>query len=332
MKAIIWTNYGPPEVLQLQEVAKPVPADNEVLVKIHATTVTTGDCEMRNLRFPYWVRIPMRAYVGLRKPTRMRIPGTYLAGEVEAIGKDVERFQVGDAVFGSSGMGFGTYAQYVALPEKEAIAIKPASLSYEEAAPVALGGLEALHFLRKAKIQPGEKVLINGAGGSIGTFGVQLAKHFGAAVTAVDSADKLEMLRSIGADKVIDYTQEDFTQNGELYDVVFDIIGKSPFTGTVRSLRPNGRYLIANPSGLLQFIRGKWASRRSSKRVIFEMTSPKREDLVFLAGLMEAGGIKTVIDRRYSLEQIVEAHRYVETGQKKGNVIISINAGGQAVV
>lgn len=324
MKAIVWTKYGPPHVLKLKEVAKPIPKDNEVLIKIHATTVTTGDCEMRSLKFPYWIRFPMRIYVGFSTPKRVTILGNYLAGEIEAVGKDVKRFKVDDQIFGIAGMSFGAYAQYVCLPEDGVLTIKPSNMSYEEATAVPLGGIEALHFLRKANVQPGEKVLINGAGGSIGTFGIQLAKHFGAEVTAVDSAGKLDMLRSIGADKVIDYTQEDFTKNGQTYDIIFDIIGKSPFSGSIKSLTQHGRYLITNPSGLTQFIRGKWTSKNSNKQVIFEMTNPKSEDLIFLKDLIEAGKIKTVIDKRYALEQIPEAHRYAETGDKKGNVVITV--------
>ncbi|MBX3050608.1 MAG: NAD(P)-dependent alcohol dehydrogenase [Caldilineaceae bacterium] len=323
MQAIVWTQYGSPDVLKLREVPKPAPKSNEILIKIHATTATTGDCEMRNLRFPYWIRLPMRLYLGLRKPTRVTIPGTYLAGEVEAIGADVSRFSVGDQVFGTTLFGFGTYAEYVCVPEKGAIAPKPAAVSYEAAAPVGLGGLEALHFLTIANIQSGEKVLINGAGGSIGTYGIQIAKHFGAEVTAVDSGEKLKKLRQIGADGVIDYTQQDFSQNGQHYDVIFDIIGKSPFSASVRSLNPNGRYLIANPTGLIQVVRGKLVSRNSDRKVLFEMTSPKAKDLAFLAELMEAGKLHTVIDRCYPLAQIADAHRYVETGQKVGNVIIT---------
>lgn len=329
MRAIVWTGYGPPDVLQLQEVAKPTPKANEVLIKTHATTVTTGDCEMRNLRFPYWIRLPMRAYIGLRKPTRVTIPGTYLTGEIEAVGADVTRFQVGDPVFGTTLFGFGAYAEYVCVPDTGAIAIKPTTISYEEAAPVGLGGLEALHFLRIAHIQPGERVLINGAGGSIGTYGIQIAKHFGAEVTAVDSGGKLEKLREVGADQVIDYTQQDFTQNGQRYDVIFDIVGKSPFARSVQSLNPGGRYLIANPTGLIQFVRGKWTSRRGDKKVLFEMTNPTAEDLAFLAELMVAGKVRTVIDRGYPLEQVPEAHRYVESGQKTGNVIVTIEHSSQ---
>lgn len=328
MKAIIWTNYGSPEVLQLEEIEKPTPKHDEVRIKIHATTVTAGDCEMRSLKFPVWLRLPIQLYAGLRKPTRINIIGQELAGEVDAIGKNVRSFNVGDPVFGTTGFSKGTYAQYVCLPEVPGemdgvLAIKPANLSYEEAAAVPTGGLEALHFLRKGNIQSGHKVLINGAGGSIGTFGVQLASHFGAEVTAVDSAAKLEMLRSIGADHIIDYTQEDFTKNGQTYDLIFDVVGKSPYLSSLKSLKENGVYLIANPQ-LSKIVRGKWTSTFSSKKVVLETTIQRTEDLVFLKTLIEAGEIRTVIDRRYPLEQTAEAHRYVETGQKKGNVIITV--------
>jgi NADPH:quinone reductase-like Zn-dependent oxidoreductase len=330
MKAIVWTNYGSPDVLQLKEIAKPAPKANEVLVKIYATTVTAGDCEARNLRMPILIRLPMRMYVGLRKPERITVLGQELAGEIEAIGKDVKRFKVGDQVFGTTGLGFGAYAEYICLPETSAmgvLATKPANMTYEEAAAVPTGGLEALHFIRKGNTHAsmrGEKVLILGAGGSIGTFAVQLARYFGAAVTGVDSTGKLETLRSIGADHVIDYTQEDFTRSGETYDVIFDVPGKSSFSGSIRSLKQNGRYLLANP-GLSHTLQGPWTSMRSGKKVIFGAASQRTEDLVFLRDLIEAGQIKTVIDRRYSLEQIPEGHRYVDTGQKKGNVVITVS-------
>jgi NADPH:quinone reductase-like Zn-dependent oxidoreductase len=330
MKAIVWTNYGSPDVLQLKEIAKPAPKANEVLVKIYATTVTAGDCEARNLRMPILIRLPMRMYVGLRKPERITVLGQELAGEIEAIGKDVKRFKVGDQVFGTTGLGFGAYAEYICLPETSAmgvLATKPANMTYEEAAAVPTGGLEALHFIRKGNTHAsmrGEKVLILGAGGSIGTFAVQLARYFGAAVTGVDSTGKLETLRSIGADHVIDYTQEDFTRSGETYDVIFDVPGKSPFSASIRSLKQNGRYLLANP-GLSHTLQGPWTSMRSGKKVIFGAASQRTEDLVFLRDLIEAGQIKTVIDRRYSLEQIPEGHRYVDTGQKKGNVVITVS-------
>jgi len=328
MKAIVWTKYGPADVLQLQEVEKPTPKDKEVLIKIHATTVTAGDCELRDLKLPILFRLPMRIYVGLIKPTRITILGMEFAGEIESVGRDVTRFRQGDQVFGATGFGMGAYAEYICLPEEpeamEGVLIKKAdNMSYEEAAAVPIGGLEALHFLRKANVQSGQKVLVFGAGGSIGTFAVQLARSFGAEVTGVDSTGKLDTLRSIGADHVIDYTQQDFTQNGQTYDIIFDVVGRSSFSRCIRSLTQNGRYLLANP-GLSQMIRAPWTSISSGKKVIFGAASHKTEDLIFLKKLIEAGKIKPVIDRSYPLEQIVEAHRYVETGQKKGNVIITL--------
>jgi NADPH:quinone reductase-like Zn-dependent oxidoreductase len=326
MKAIVWTKYGPPDGLQLQEVEKPAPRENEVRVKVWATTVTAGDCEMRSLKLPVLFRLPMRIYNGLSKPGRIPILGQELAGEIESVGKDVTLFKKGDQVFGTTGFGFGAYAEYICLPEESkmgVLAIKPVNMTYEEAAAVPTGGLEALHFLRKANIQRGQKVLIAGAGGSIGTFAVQLARYFGAEVTGVDSTGKLDMLRSIGADQVIDYTQEDFTKRAENYDVIFDVMGKSSFSGSIRSLKPNGRYLIGNP-GLTQLARGLWTSMRTSKKVIFGAAIQKTEELLFLKELIESGKIKAVIDRRYPLEQTAEAHCYVETGQKKGNVVITV--------
>jgi NADPH:quinone reductase-like Zn-dependent oxidoreductase len=330
MKAIVWTKYGPPDVLQLKEVEKPTPKDNEVLVKIHATTVTTGDCEQRSLKMPIWYRLIIRAYVGLKTPTRITILGMELAGEIETVGKDVKLFKKGDQVFAATGFaGMGTCTEYICLPEEPkekemALAIKPANMTYDEAAGVPVGGLEALHYLRQGKIQSRQKVLINGACGTIGTFAVQLAKHhFGAKVTAVDRTNKLNMLSSIGADHVIDYTQKDFTKSGGTYDFILDIVSKSSFSGSIRSLKQNGHYLIANP-GLSQMVRGRWTSMTSSKKVIFGASYPKTEDLNFLKELIETGKIKSVIDRRYPLEQTAEAHRYVEEGHKKGNVIITV--------
>jgi NADPH:quinone reductase-like Zn-dependent oxidoreductase len=327
MKAIVWTKYGPPDVLELREVEKPTPKDNEVLIKIYATTVTAGDCELRSLKFPIYLSLVMRLWRGLIKPRGTSILGTELAGEIEAVGKDVKRFKEGDQVFGSAGLGFGANAEYICLPEEPGemeggVAIKPANMTYEEAATVPFGGRDALHFLRK-NIQSGQKILINGAGGSIGTFAVQLAKYFGAEVTAVDSTGKLDMLRSIGADQVIDYTQEDFTKRGEIYDVIFDVVGTISFSRSERSIKQNGTYLLANPMGS-QMVRGPWTRMTSSKKVVMETASGTIGDLIFLRGLIEAGKIKSVIDRTYPLEQIVEAHRYVEKGGKKGNVVITV--------
>jgi 2-desacetyl-2-hydroxyethyl bacteriochlorophyllide A dehydrogenase len=326
MKAIVWTRYGPPDVLELQEVEKPVPKANEVLVKIFAASVTAGDCELRSLKIPVLLRLPMRIYVGFRKPKRTTVLGMELAGEIESVGKDVKLFKKGDQVFGSPGFSLGAYAEYICLPEdpeEGAVAVKPANMTYEEAATVTIGGLEALHFLKQADIRSGEKVLINGAGGSIGTYAIQLARLFGAEVIGVDSAEKLDSLRSIGAHRVIDYTKEDFTRMGEAYDVIFDVVGKSSFSRSKRSLKRNGRMLLANP-GPLQMIRGKWTSMTTSKKVIFGAADYKKEDLIYLKELIEAGKVKSVIDRHYSLEQIAEAHTYVEQGHKKGNVVITI--------
>jgi NADPH:quinone reductase-like Zn-dependent oxidoreductase len=270
--------------------------------------------------------LPIRLYAGLRRPTRITIIGQELAGEIEAVGKKVTLFKEGDQVFGATGLGFGAYAEYKCLPgvpEEGVLAIKPANVTYAEAACIPTGGLEALHFLRKANIQSGQKVLINGAGGSIGTFAVQLAKYYGAEVTGVDSTGKLDMLHMIGADHVIDYTHEDFAKSGDTYDVIFDVVGKSSFSRSIRSLKQNGRYLIANP-GLSLMVRGQWTSRTSSKKVFVGAASQKTEDLIILKELIEAGKIKPIIDRYYPLEQIVEAHRYVETGHKKGNVVIMV--------
>jgi NADPH:quinone reductase-like Zn-dependent oxidoreductase len=328
MKAILWTKYGPPDVLQLAEVAKPVPKANEVLVKIHATTVSAGDCELRRLKFNRFLALPLRLYVGLSRPTRIKILGQELAGEIESIGDQVTRFKPGDAVFGSSGFSLGTYAEYKCLPQVPngiagTLALKPINLSYEQAAAVPLGGLEALHALRKGKLRSGQNLLIIGAGGSIGTYAVQLARHFGAEVTGVDRTDKLDMLRSIGAQRVLDYTREDYTKSGETYDVILDVVGKSSFSGCIRSLKENGRYLISNPD-LWQMMRGRLTSLTGSKKVLFETASPRVEDLDFLKDLLEAGSIRPIIDRSYPLDQAAEAHRYVEGGHKKGNVVISL--------
>jgi NADPH:quinone reductase-like Zn-dependent oxidoreductase len=322
MKAVICTKYGPPEVLQLREVLKPVPKHNEVLVKVYATTAFAGDCELRGLRFPFWFCLLIRLAFGIRGP-RKKILGQELAGEIEAIGKDVRRYKIGDQVFGTSGFAIGGYAEYLCQREDGVLSVKPASMTYEEAAASVIGGLEALYYLGKGHIRSGQQVLINGAGGSIGTMAVQLAKNFGAEVTAVDSKEKLNMLSSIGADRVIDYIKEDFTKNGESYDVIFDVIGKKSFSRSEQSLNQEGIYLSANP-GLLQMLRGPRAVKKGSRTAFFGGASHKAEDLAFLRVLIEAGKIKPVIDRGYPLEQIIEAHRYVDAGHKKGSVAIEV--------
>lgn len=326
MKAVIWTKYGSPEGLQLGEIETPVPKDNEVLIRIHAATVTAGDCEMRSLKLPLMLGVPVRLYNGLGRPKRIRILGQEMAGEVESVGKDVSSFKPGDRVFGATAFTMGAYAQYICFPEhptEEVLTTMPENLSFQEAAGVPTGGLESLHFLRKANIKPGETVLINGAGGSIGTIGVQLAKHWGATVTAVDRAEKLDMLRSIGADETVDYMTEDFTKAGKTYDVIFDVIGKSPYTRSVRALNPKGRYVLANMK-FSQMIRGSFTRRLTGKSVIVGTSERNRDDLDFLKGLIESGAVRPVVDRTFPLEQTADAHRYVETGLKAGNVIITV--------
>jgi 2-desacetyl-2-hydroxyethyl bacteriochlorophyllide A dehydrogenase len=328
MKAIVWTKYGSPDGLILQEIEKPVPKDDEILIRIRATTVTAGDCEMRRLELPLMLSFPVRLYAGFLRPKRITILGQELAGEVEKVGKNVNAFKEGDQVFGTTGFGFGAYAEYICLPGEPnemqgALAIKPANLTYEEAAAVPTAGLEALHYLRKANIQRGKRVLIIGSGGSIGTFSMQLAKHFGAEVTGVDSTEKLEVMRSIGADHVIDYTKVDYTKNGESYDLIIDVVGRSSVSRRIRLLKPDGYYFLAY-AGLFHILLGIWISMTSNKKLKVESASQKKEDLVFLKDLVEAGKIKPIIDRSYPLEQIPEAHRYVESGGKKGNVVINV--------
>jgi NADPH:quinone reductase-like Zn-dependent oxidoreductase len=328
MKAIVWTKYGSPDGLQLREVAKPSPRDNEVLIKIHAASASQADTELRRLKLPLLFAIPLRLYIGFIRPARITILGTEFAGEIESTGKDVTLYETGDQIFGYTGLGMGTYAEHLCLSEKPSalasvMGKKPVNLTFEEAAAVPFGGLEALHSLGNANIQPGQKVLIVGAGGSIGTYAVQLARHYGAEVTGVDKPGKLEMLRSIGADHVIDYTQEDFTKSGETYDVILDTIGASPFSGSLRSLKENGTYLNANP-GLLGGMRMRSAAKRSSKKIIPWTAGYTVKNLLVLTELIEAGKIKPVIDRRYPLEQTAAAHRYVDQGNKKGNVVITM--------
>ena len=321
MKAVVCTKYGPPEVLQLRDVEKPVPKDDEALIRVHAATVLAGDCGMRSLKLPLLWQLLVRMGFGIRAP-RKKILGQELAGEIESVGKDVKLFKKGDQVFALTGIRLGAYAEYDCLPAEGLMAMKPVNMTYEEAAGVPVGGLHALHFLRQANIQRGQKVLIIGAGGSIGSFAVQLAKSFGAEVTGVDSTKKQDMLRSIGADKVIDYTKDDFAKSEETYDVIFDAVGKASFSACLRSLKEGGFYLLGNP-GLSQLARGPWTSATSKKKVISKMEY-RAEDLVSLKELIEAGKIRSAIDRRYTLEQIVEAHRYVDTGQKAGVVVITV--------
>lgn len=319
MKAIVYTKFGSPDVLKLKEVAKPTPKDNEVLIRIVATTVAVEDPGIR----------ARPGLNGFLKPKKS-ILGFYLAGEVEAVGKDIKRFKKSDKVYGNTGLGLlGTYAEYICMPEEGALAMKPANITYEEAAALPNGALTALPFLRdKGNIQSGQKVLINGASGAVGTIAVQLAKYFGADVTGVCSTANLEMVKSLGADKVIDYTKEDFTKNDQTYDIIFDTVGKSSFSSCKNSLTENGIYLttVPSPATMLQML---WTSMTGGKKVGIAATglrpsNEKTKELIFLNELIETGKIKAVVDRSYPLEQIADAHKYVEAGHKKGNVVITI--------
>jgi len=323
MKAIVCTKYGPPEVLQLREVPKPTPKDNEILIKNYATTVILGDCEMRGLSFPQFgfaMRLLMRVGFGIRGP-RKKILGQQLAGVVEEAGKDVTRFNVGDEVYACTGLGFGSYAQYKAMSENGLIAIKPTSITFEEASTIPVGGTEALHFIGKANIQRGQSVLINGAGGSIGTVAVQLAKSKGAEVTAVDSGEKFDMLQSIGADHLIDYKNKLFTEKGETYDVIFDVVGVTRFSSCMSSLNENGIYLQGNGS----VSRGeKSTARKNNMRAMAGTADYSVDNLVELGELHGAGTIKAVIDRTFPLEQMADVHRFVEQGGKLGNAVVTM--------
>ena len=328
MKAVVYEQYGPPEVLKIREIQKPTPKDDEVLVKVCVTTVSVADSRVRGFTVPpsYW--LPARLALGVTGP-RKTILGAELAGEIEAVGKDVKRFNSGDQVFASTiEHGFGAYAEYRCLPEDGVLTIRSDKLTPEQAATLPIGGRTALYFLREANIQPEQKVLIYGASGSVGTFAVQLAKYFGAEVTGVCSRANLELVKSLGADRVIDYTQEDFTQDGEAYDVIFDTVGKASYSGCLKSLKPAGVYLQAVTSPGIG-MRMRLTAMTSDLKMVGGGPPPKAEDLACLQELVESGAIKPVIDRVYPIEQIVEAHSYVDQGHKKGNVVIMVGQNGK---
>ncbi|HWP83367.1 MAG TPA: NAD(P)-dependent alcohol dehydrogenase [Bacteroidota bacterium] len=322
MKAIVYDRYGPPEVLRIAEVEKPVPKENEVLIQIRATTVTSGDWRTRSLIVPTGFGLIVRLVFGISKP-RQPILGTELAGEVEAIGKNVTRFKVGDQVFAFSGARMGCYAEYICMREDGPVLRKPRNLSYEEAAALSFGGTTALDFFRRGKLQKGERVLINGAAGGVGTAAVQIARHFGAEVTGVCSAANVDLVRSLGAMHVIDYTKEDFTKNGETYDIIMDTVGNAPFARCKGSLRPGGRFLAVIAT-LPQMLQVPFVTLTSKKKIVAGPAPERVEDLIYLAKLAESGELNPVISRRYAFDQIIEAHRYVDTGHKKGNVVIDV--------
>ncbi|MFC2033877.1 NAD(P)-dependent alcohol dehydrogenase [Chloroflexota bacterium] len=322
MKAVVCTKYGPPEVLEFKDVEKPAPKDNEVLIKIHATSVHIGDIRLRSFTIPPLFRLPFRISVGFRGP-RKKILGSELAGEIEAVGKDVKRFKEGDQVFGDAGDVLGTYAEYVCLPEKAILVTKPAGITYEEATAGPVSTLAALYYLRRGDIHKGQKILIYGASGALGTAAVQIAKYFGAEVTGVCSSTNLELVKSIGADKVIDYIKEDFTKNGQTYDIIFDTVAKKSFSQCKGSLKRGGIYLFSVPT-LAILLQMLWTSLTGNKKAILGIPKSSTEDLNFLRELIEERKIKPIIDKTYPLEQITEAHRYVEKGHKKGNVVIMV--------
>jgi NADPH:quinone reductase-like Zn-dependent oxidoreductase len=327
MKAAVYDRYGPPDVLRIEDVEKPVPRDNEVLVRIRATTVCTADWRMRKAD-PFLIRF----MIGLWKPKKLHILGMEFAGEVESVGKAVTRFAENDRVFGSTGFKFGAHAEYVSVPDDGTLAIMPVNMTFEEAAAVLFGGTSALHFLRRANIQAEQRVLIYGASGSVGIFAVQLAKYFGAHVTGVCSTANVELVKSLGADAVVDYTKEDFSRAGRIYDVVFDTVGKSGFSRSLRSLKRGGFYVRVGGSGRLLsmvggMLRGKWVSMTGAAKVLSGVAKGSPSDQSFLKELIETQELRTVIDRRYSLEKIAEAHRYAEAGHKRGHAVILLDCG-----
>lgn len=319
MKAMVYQKYGPPEVLQLREVAKPIPKDNEILVKIHASSVSSGDSRMRRAD-PFAARL----FNGLTRPKKVTILGNEFSGIVENIGKHVKLFVQGDHVYGQNGIAMSTNAEYITIPENGPVAIKPANISWEEAAVIPFGASTALEFLKKGNISSGKKVLIYGASGSLGTAAIQLANHFGAEVTGICSTNNVKFIESLGAYKVFDYTREDFSADGQQYDIIFDTVGKSPFNKCLKSLKSDGFYLRAVHLSFFPIINGLWTNMTSKKKIVGGIVKERKENLDFLRELIESGKLKPVIDRSYPLERLAEAHSYVDKGHKKGNVAITV--------
>ena len=329
MIAIVWTRYGSPDNLKLQEVNAPTPKDDQILIKVHAASVTAGDCEMRRLQLPLGLSLPMRFYAGFFKPKRISILGQELAGEVVEVGKNVDNYQKGDQVFGTTGFGFGANAEYICLPARPddaqgVLAAKPASVTFEEAAVLPTAGFEALHYIRSSNLKPGDKVLVVGGGGSIGTFSIQLAKHHSAEVTAVDGPNKQTLMRSLGADHVIDYTTTDYLKQGERYDLIIDVVGRKSVGRRLKLLKPDGQYYLAfaRPAQLLLTL---WTSLTGQKKLIIQSANQNKQDLEYLAKRLAEGKLTAVIDRRFPLEEVPTAHKHSESGEKKGNIAIVID-------
>ena len=323
MKAIVYAHYGPPEVLQLKDMEKPVPRDNELLIRVHAAEVTKTDCELRSFRLAVkWFWLPLRMAMGFTKPKRP-VLGAYFAGEVASVGAKVTKFRTGDKIFGSSRLKLGAHGEYMCVPDSYSFAPKPVNLSFAEAAAVPFGGWNALHFMGRANIRAGERVLINGAGGSIGVYAVQIAKAMGAEVTAVDGAIKEEMLRRIGADHFLDYTREDFALSGKTYDVIFNMVAHTSFSACVKALNPGGRFLMGNPR-LSDMLKSVLVPVFTGKKILFAFAGETQEELLTLRKMIEEGRIKPVVDKIYPMEQAADAHRRVETEQRLGCIVLSI--------
>jgi NADPH:quinone reductase-like Zn-dependent oxidoreductase len=328
MKAIIWTNYGSPEGLVMGDVKKPVPGEDMILIKIHASSVTAGDCEIRRLELPLMLSLPFRLYVGWKAPKRIKILGQELAGEIVSVGKNVSKFKVGDSVFGTTGMGFGAYGEYICLPESPGetggvLAIMPKNLSYEEAAILPTAGMEALHYFNKAGLERGQKVLIIGAGGSIGSIALQLAKSRGAKVTAVDRKEKQAFLCELGADHVIDFMAEDYTKSANSYDLIIDVVGKKSVGKRMRLLTKGGSYFLAY-AGIRHVFLGILTGLFFNRKLIIQSSEQTQKDLNDLKRMVEDGKLKPIIDKAFPLSQIFEAHRYSESGNKRGNIVITL--------
>lgn len=323
MKAVICPAYGPPDVLRVEDVERPTPGPGEIRIRVLAAAVTAGDCEVRRFDFPPAFRLPLRLALGFTKP-RNRIPGFYLSGTVDAVGHGVTRFQAGTEVYGQTGMRMGAFAEFVCVPEDSVLAVKPTGISHVEATAIPIGGFNAFHYLRLARVSRGAQVIVIGAGGTFGTFAIQIARKFGARVTGVDAGEKLDLIRSLGAEQVIDYRCRDFTQDTRRYEIIFDVLRTSRLLHNVRALKSGGRYLLTNPT-LKSLLQAAWLSKTSDLTVVTKLARENSEDLNYLGEFIDREGIRIAIDRQYKLGEMVEAQRYVESGHKRGNVVVTMD-------